>query len=140
MKSEKSCGAMVMNLVKGVPQVLLVKHEKTTHNGHWDFPKGHPEKEESEEQTALREVKEETGVTASIIKGFREEIHYSPKKGTNKTVVFFLATTHDHAVKVQKGEIEDFRWLPLTDAMNLLTFATAKSLLQKAEIFLKPIL
>ena len=59
MKFEKSCGCIVLNN----EQVLLVKHNK----GHWDFPKGHVEEGETEKQTALREVKEETNIDVQII-------------------------------------------------------------------------
>ena len=53
MQKEKSCGAIIYNKNK---EVLIVKHNA----GHWDFPKGHVEENETEIQTAIREVKEET--------------------------------------------------------------------------------
>ena len=59
MKTEKSCGAVVLRKNQGRLQVLLIKH---INGGHWAFPKGHVERGETEEQTALREIKEETGL------------------------------------------------------------------------------
>ena len=58
MKYEKSCGCLVVNQGK----VLMIQHNE----GHWDFPKGHMEVGESEEDTALREVKEETNINVVL--------------------------------------------------------------------------
>ena len=60
MKREKSCGAVVYRYNNDVLEVLLIRHR---FGGHWSFPKGHVEEGENEFQTALREVKEETGLT-----------------------------------------------------------------------------
>ena len=75
MESVKSCGGIVFRK-KGDVKYLLIKH-KEEGGGHWDFPKGHIESGESEEVTALRELKEETGIDhAKIIPGFKGEITY----------------------------------------------------------------
>ena len=63
MKTEKSCGAVVLRKNQGRLQVLLIKH---INGGHWAFPKGHVEPGETEEQTALREIKEETGLSVTL--------------------------------------------------------------------------
>ena len=60
MKQEKSCGCIVLDK----RTVLLIKHN----SGHWDFPKGHVEGEESEVETAIREVKEETGLDIEAVR------------------------------------------------------------------------
>ena len=60
MKSEKSCGAIVLSPDNTNRKVLLIKHEN---GGHWAFPKGHVEEGETEVETALREIKEETGLS-----------------------------------------------------------------------------
>ena len=59
MAQEKSCGAVVFKRQKDGTSKYLVLHYGA---GHWDFPKGKQEKNENEEQTALREIKEETGI------------------------------------------------------------------------------
>ena len=60
MKREKSCGALVYRITQnGQKELLFIKHR---HGTHWSFPKGHMEEGENEVQTALREVKEETGL------------------------------------------------------------------------------
>ena len=67
MKREKSCGALCFAREDGVEKVLMVKHRA---GGHWAFPKGHVERGETEEQTACREVREETGVKIEIDPGY----------------------------------------------------------------------
>lgn len=87
MFHEKSCGAIVYRKFHGNIEILLIKH---VNSGHWSFPKGHIEIGETEYQTALREIKEETGIDVLIDTSFREIVSYSPKKDTNKVVVYFL--------------------------------------------------
>src|SRR3989338_4000040 len=79
MAKEKSCGAIVFKRQKdGSVKYLLLHYEA----GHWDFPKGNHEKNEKEEMTAAREIKEETGIEdIEFVDGFREEIKYFYKKG-----------------------------------------------------------
>ena len=61
MKREKSCGVLVLRQQEDELYVVLLRHR---FGGHWSFPKGHVEAGESERQTALREVREETGLTS----------------------------------------------------------------------------
>ena len=74
MPTEKSCGAVVFKQQKdGSVKYLLLHYEA----GHWDFPKGKQEKNEKEEQTAAREIKEETGIEdIEFVDGFREMVKY----------------------------------------------------------------
>ena len=125
MKKEKSCGAIIYN---DKNEVLIVKHNA----GHWDFPKGHMEEGENEYQTALREVKEETNLDIDLIKGYRYEIHYSPKENVDKTVVFFLAKNKSNDVIKQDCEISNIGWFEYKEALNVLTYDIAKELLNKS--------
>lgn len=133
MRHEKSCGAIIFIELDKNRHFLVLQHR----GGHWDFPKGHVEIGESEEQTAIREVKEETDIDIAIIPGYREEISYSPGKGVQKSVAFFVARALSDAIKVQAKEISAFRWLPYQDARSLLSFESAKTLLDKAATFLQ---
>lgn len=125
MEKEKSCGAIIYN---DRNEVLIVKHNA----GHWDFPKGHMEREEDEYQTALREVKEETNLDIDLIKEYRYEIHYNPKENVYKTVVFFLARNRSNDVIKQDAEISNIGWFEYKEALNVLTYDIAKDLLKKS--------
>ena len=125
MQKEKSCGAIIYNKNK---EVLIVKHNA----GHWDFPKGHVEENETEIQTAIREVKEETDIDITIYKEYRYEIHYNPKENVGKTVVFFLANNVNNNAKKQDEEIANIGWFKYDEALNILTYDDAKKLLKQS--------
>ncbi len=114
---EKSCGAVVYRKTpREGTKILLVKN----HNGKcWTFPKGHIESNESEKQTALREIKEETGLTVTIEPNFRQTSIYRPFGKIKKYVVFFLARANDSVVNMQQNEIDYYLWVSLEDAMKL---------------------
>jgi len=122
---EKSCGAIVIKDNK----FLLIRNRN---GSHWDFPKGKMEPGESEEETAKREVLEETGCRIEIKPGFRETVNYNPAPDVDKTVVFFLATTDDD-IEIDEKEISEARWKSYEDAIELLTFENAKHVLKKAD-------
>ena len=125
MIQEKSCGAVIYNSNN---EVLVVKHNA----GHWDFPKGHVEENETEVQTALREVKEETNVDVHIYENIKYESHYSPKENVEKTVIFFLARSISDTLMKQDAEIADIGWYSYEDALNILTYDNAKEILKKS--------
>lgn len=114
---EKSCGAVIYRRTpREGTKILLVKN----HNGKcWTFPKGHIEKDETEKQTALREIKEETGLTVTIEPNFRQTSIYRPFGKIKKQVVFFLARATDSTVSMQQSEIDYYLWVSLEDAMKL---------------------
>jgi bis(5'-nucleosidyl)-tetraphosphatase len=133
MKFEKSCGAVVYNTLGDSLEFLIIKHK----NGeHWGFPKGHVEQGESEEETAIREVYEETGIKIKITTGFIHRMKYSPKVGTVKEVVYFIGASRDKEVKCQESEIEDFKWLKLRDAVDNVTHENSRKLLREAYFFI----
>ena len=129
---EKSCGAIVFN--ENTEKVLLVK----MHNGNWGFPKGHIENNETKEETAIREVLEETNVKIKIIPDFEREIKYIPNEKTIKKVVLFAGVTADEDVKIDTFEIEDFQWCTYEEALKLVTYKLQKDVLENArKIFIK---
>ena len=132
MKREKSCGVVVFH--KASKEYLLLHYP----SGHWDFPKGHVEEGEEEEDTARRETKEETGLDINIIPGFRKRISYfyRHKDLIVKDVIFFLAESTTKEVKIS-FEHKRFKWLPFEDAMKLTTYQNSKNVLEKADEFLK---
>ena len=110
MLHEKSCGAIVYRKFHGNTEILLIKH---VNSGHWSFPKGHVEFGETEVETALREVKEETGIDIIIDPTFREIVSFSPKKGTQKTVVYFIGKARHTDYTPQEEEIAEIRWVEI---------------------------
>ncbi len=129
---EKSCGAVIYTGLNGMRLYLIEQMQK----GHCSICKGHMEKDESEHQTAAREILEETGLTVKFVEGFREIIEYSPYENCLKTVVFFLAYTDSMNVVSQEEEIKEIYWLSFDEAMTALTFDSDRATLQKAEQFL----
>ena len=114
MRKEKSCGCIVIN--NG--EVLLVKHN----DGHIAFPKGHIENGETEEQCALRETYEETGLKVKIIKGYRYTQTYFVKQDVLKEVVYFLAEKEEGILQRQEKEIASLGFYPYEDALFLITY------------------
>ncbi len=123
MKYEKSCGAVIFDGDK----VLVIHQVK----GHWGFPKGHVEEGETEVQTAIREIKEETNLDVEIDETHRYVERYSPEEGIEKDVVFFIAKKIGGEVRVQEEEVKDTEWLLPKDAMEKLTYETSKIILSK---------
>lgn len=114
---EKSCGAIIFNDLSDERYFLVVKNN----NGrYWGFPKGHIEVGETEEQTALREVKEETNLDVAILDGFRRTSIYRLFGQVKKKVVIFLAEANSKKVTVQNSEIEKFKWLKKEDIYEAL--------------------
>lgn len=134
MKKEKSCGVICFKTENDVIQVLIIKH---LFGQHFSFPKGHVEENETEEQTALRELYEETGARVSLIKGFRETTIYSPAKGVKKEVVFFAGHLLNSSFVCQPSEVSQIKLVTIDDALKTLTYETDRKILQKAIEFIK---
>lgn len=133
MAKEKSCGALVLHMKGGRLKILILKHRL---GGHWSFPKGHVEGGETEKETALREIFEETGLNVRILENFREMVSYSPKPGVDKDVVYFLAYAEDERTTMQVEEVGDLRWVDLSKAYEYLTYHNDKQLLRSAKRYI----
>jgi len=133
MKFEKSCGAVIYRGDKENLEFLIISHNS---DGHWGFPKGHVEEGENEEETALREINEETGLTVSLTSGFRVSIEYAIKQETMKEVVFFLAKVQDETVNIQVEELQDYKWANFEDAKEIVTYESSKRVLEQAYEFI----
>lgn len=128
MQSEKSCGAIVFTKSSAEYKFLIIQHFA----GHYGFPKGHVEAGETEEQTALREIYEETGLQVKLLSGFRAEDYYLVKQNVAKTVVYFLAQAFTTEVVYIFPEIKAHTWATLEEALNLLPYDGQKMLLRQA--------
>lgn len=130
MKKEKSCGCIVFDSDNNV---LLVQMK----HGHWSFPKGHVETNETEEQTALRETLEETNIECEIMPGFREVTTYSPSHNAIKDVIYFIAKPINHNTIRQETEISVVNFYSVEEALKLITYPNDLEILKKAVLFLK---
>ena len=135
MFREKSCGAVVF-LRNSEVNYLLLRYGA----GHWDFVKGNVEPNESEKDTVIRELQEETGIVdAQFIDDFKEKIEYFYRRQgatIHKEVIFFLIETHTEKVELSYEHV-GYTWLNYQHAMEKLTFKNAKDVLQKAHELLK---
>ncbi len=134
-RHEKSCGAILFKRGEKT-RFLLLKYIP----GHWGFARGHVERGESEKETALREIQEETGIRdIRFLKGFREKVRFSfhrNGKSVRKQVVLFLGEVPQQAIRLS-GEHLGYLWLTYREAMNRLTHSSARKVLRKARDFLE---
>ncbi len=135
MLNEKSCGAVVYIKNGESTKYLMLNYAA----GHWDFVKGNVEPNETEKQTVVRELREETSIIdAEFIDDFKETIGYFYRRQgltVHKEVVFFLMESHTEEVKISFEHV-GFIWLDYQHAMEKLTFKNAKDVLTKAHNFL----
>ena len=115
MKKEKSCGAIIVN---DKNQVLLVKQTL----GHYSFPKGHVEAGETEEETAIRETKEETNIDIEITSKDRFIVNYNVRDNINKDVIYFIAKPISFDAKPQETEVAQVLWVDIDDVAKYLEF------------------
>ena len=132
MIEETSAGIVIFRK-EGTKKLFLLLHYPS---GHWDFVKGKMEKGETTHQTAIREAKEETGITdITFVENFEEWIKYNFKyqgELVQKKVVFFLAETKTKEIKISH-EHSGYTWLDYTECMEKTTFDNAKTVLTKAQ-------
>ncbi len=159
MPREKSAGAVIFREEpfdkaqgkEGKRYYLLLHYAPSEpgRKGHWEFSKGHVEGKETEEETIIREVKEETGIERiKIVPGFKQYIKYFFRKVYGlegearkkapwvfKSVVFFVAKTEEKEIKLSDEHI-GFMWLPYETAIKKLTYKNAREILKKANNFI----
>lgn len=132
LKYEKSCGAVIYNI--DINKYLLVKMK----NGNWGFAKGHMEDDEIEEETAIREVKEETNVDINICSSIREVVSYIPKEDTFKEVVFFLGFCKGEIdIILEEEEIEESMWCNYEEAQKNITYKVQRDVLEKVNKYIE---
>ena len=134
MQYEKSCGAVVFQrTAKGIEYVIIRSLE-----GYCGFPKGHCEAKETEEETALREIREETGLVARIIPGFRCTVEYPipGKTDVMKQVAYFLAESEPQDIHYPKEELSGACLMTFASAIEALQWENTRAILTKANDYL----
>lgn len=131
---EKSCGFVVYRESEGVREYLLV----SALNGKYGFPKGHVERGETEYETAVRELKEETNLEVRAIDGFRRQIEYRlpQKRDTMKRCVYFLGKYTEGELIRQEEEILDAVFVSFEQAIAMIPYANARAVLQEADAYI----
>lgn len=134
MNMEKSCGAVVYTR-RGGQLLFVIVQERA---GTYSFPKGHMEGDETETETARREVFEEIGWNPTFLEGFRETDEYdlAEKPGTRKRVVYFLAEYAGEPLVSQQGEIRKIMCLPYAQALQCFEHEGSRRILRAAHRFL----
>jgi len=132
---EKTAGAIIFRKKWFGRQYLVLQH--ATIDRYWGLVKGHIEKGETDEQAAIREVQEETGLNEiKIIPDYKEKTNYffvQKGKKIHKEVIWFLG----EAIGAKKVNIsvehQDWKWVSFQKAMKILTFEKDNNLIKKAE-------
>ena len=137
MMAEKSAGFILISddFLTSHYSVLLLHYR----SGHWDFPKGNIETNETEMQAATRELREETDITKfRLMPNFRTTLSYKYTKKSkliSKQVILFLASTKVKNVKISKEHI-GYKWTESDSSVDQLTYSNAKNALLYAIDFL----
>ena len=132
MIKETSAGIIIYRK-ENTKKLFLLLHYPS---GHWDFVKGKMEKNETTYETAIRETKEETGITdIEFVENFEEQVGYDFKyqgELVQKKVVFFLAETKTKEIIISH-EHSGYTWMDYNLSMEKVTFDNAKTVLTKAQ-------
>ncbi len=116
------------------PQLVLGKRRRDRDGVTWSLPKGTPNPNETNEETALREVAEETGLEVRIVAPVGPIDYFFVQSGTriHKTVHYFLMEAIGGDLSRHDHEFDDVRWISLTDAETLMSFSTERDIMARA--------
>ena len=137
MEYEVSCGGVVFTRKNDEILYVIVQSLE----GYWGFPKGHVEDNEIEEETAVREIYEETRLKVKIMKGFKtvDEHPIAKKEGLVKRIIYFAAEYRDQEIYYQREELRCACLMTYDEAMNAFQFESSKRILRETGNFLKGI-
>ncbi|MCE5234955.1 MAG: NUDIX domain-containing protein [Clostridiaceae bacterium] len=129
MRKYQDCGGAVLYTTIGhVPHYAVVVES----DGHCGLPKGHIEHGETQRAAALREIKEETGITATLREDFSADVAYELPNGDIKRTTYFIATYSGQEVKCNDKELLAVMLLPFEAAISKITHPQIKDVLSHA--------
>jgi 8-oxo-dGTP diphosphatase len=132
-RSEYSSGGVVYRKVSdNACEIALVFRKR---HDDWSLPKGHIEGDETREETALREVKEETGLDARIVEPLGEVVYFYRRRNgdlVRKTVYHFLMEALSTEFGSPNWEVTESRWVPITEAQTLLSYKNDAGVVARA--------
>ena len=137
MYDEKSCGAVLYTYDNNILKYLLIVNQ----DGIYGFPKGHMENDETEEETALREIYEEVGIKAHFMNNFKEYDAYrlfskEKNKEVYKQVIYFLSDFNKKDIVKQDEEITSYSIVTYEEAISLIQAESSRNILTKANQFI----
>ena len=134
MTCEVSSGAVVFTREGGGLRYVVVRSLE----GYYGFPKGHIEGKETEEEAAIREIREETGLSVRLVPSFRTiDEHSIPEKpGVMKRIIYFLGEYEGQEIRFQKEELLEAPLLSYKEAMERFQFESSRRILKEANDFL----
>ncbi len=129
-----SAGGIVVRHDEGRPQLVIGSRKRERDGRTWTLPKGTPKRAESTEETAIREVTEETGLEVRITGPLDSIEYWFVQAGTriHKTVHYFMMEPVGGDLAGHDHEFDEVRWIPFAEASTLLTFQTERSLVALA--------
>jgi len=129
-----SAGGIVIRTEPNGPEICLGKRRRERYGVTWTLPKGTPDAGETTEQTALREVTEETGLDVRILEPVGTIQYWFVQRGSriHKTVHYFLMEATGGALSAHDHEFDEVRWVPLREAEALMTFETERAIVERA--------
>ena len=135
-----SAGGIVVRYEDGRPHLVIGSRRRERDGRTWTLPKGTPERDETAEETAVREVGEETGLEVRIIRPLDHIEYWFVQSGTriHKTVHYFLMEPTGGDLARHDHEFDQVRWIAFAEAASVLTFETERALVERAAAALAP--
>lgn len=135
-----SAGGIVVRHEAGQPWLVIGSRRRERDGRTWTLPKGTPKSGETTEETAIREVAEETGLKVRITGPLDSIEYFFVQSGTriHKTVHYFMMEPTGGDLARHDHEFEEVRWIPFADAAATLTFETERALVARAAAIVDP--
>lgn len=135
-----SAGGIVVQFDDGIPSLVVGARRRDRDVFTWTLPKGTPNAGETREQTALREVAEETGLEVRITDVLESIEYWFVQRGTriHKTVHYFLMEPTGGDLEGHDHEFDQVRWIRFDHAAELLSFETERALVARAAQIVEP--